>query len=162
MKNEFVMKQFAIARSRLLSALENVTEEAASQKPEGFNNNIHWHAGHILLVTEKFFFKAPTGASELPELYDEYFANGTKPEDWKSMPPSLQEIIELLTNQEKRIKETGITNLDRELDSPLNFKSGLKMGTTGELANMAIYHEGVHTGYIYAMKRLVTKQTTNA
>ncbi|MCI1695054.1 DinB family protein [Aneurinibacillus aneurinilyticus] len=162
MKNEFVINQFAIARNRLLSALENVTEEVASQKPEGFNNNIHWHTGHILLVTEKFFFKVPTGASELPDLYDEYFANGTKPEDWKSEPPPLQEIIERLTSQAKRIKEIGDANLERELGSPLHFKSGLKMDTAGELANMAIYHEGVHTGYIYAMKRLVTKQTTNA
>ncbi len=162
MKNEFVVKQFTIARNRLLSALENVTEEVAGQKPEGFNNNIHWHAGHILLVTEAFLFTVPTGSGKLQKNYNEFFANGTKPDDWKSAPPSLQEIIDQLKDQEKRAKESAAARLDETLSSPFSLQSGLRMETVGELMNMAIYHEAVHTGYINAMKRIVNKQATSS
>jgi uncharacterized damage-inducible protein DinB len=155
MKNEFVIKQFAIARNRSLHALKDVAEEKAAQKPEGFNNNILWHAGHILLVTEQFLFGVPSGSLQISDTYKELFANGTKPDDWKSVPPSLQEIIAQLQEQKTRIKENIETRLEEELASPFKLGSGLQMNTVGELMNMAIYHEAIHTGHINAMKRIV-------
>ncbi|MFT9849261.1 DinB family protein [Aneurinibacillus sp. REN35] len=162
MKNELVMKQFLIARNRLVSTLEKLTPEEASRKPEGFNNTIHWHAGHILLIAEKFLFMAPTGSNQVPDHYDTFFANGTKPGDWTDTPPSLAEIIDRLKDQENRFKACEANQIDAALPKPFTLGSGLVMETAGELMNMAIYHEGIHTGYINAMKRIVSQQTTQA
>ncbi|AMA71532.1 MULTISPECIES: DinB family protein [Aneurinibacillus] len=158
MKNELVLKQFIIARRRLLKALEDVTEEMAAKKPEGFNNNIHWHAGHILSAAEQFLFRLPGGSVNIPDNYKDFFANGTKPDDWKETPPSFQQIVAQLKEQEARVKD-GKDSIEERLDEtlvpPFTLRSGLRMDTVGELINMAIYHEGVHTGYISAMKRII-------
>lgn len=151
MNNEIIIKQFLIARSRLLNTLGKVAPEEADRKPEGFNNTIHWHAGHILLIAEKFLFVAPGGENGLPAHYDTFFANGTKPGDWTDTPPSMEEIIDRLQDQENRFKAC-----EAALPKPFTLGSGLVMETAGQLINMAIYHEGVHTGYMNAMKRMVS------
>jgi uncharacterized damage-inducible protein DinB len=157
MKNELVMKQFVIARRRLLSVLEGITEEAAAIKPEGFNNTIQWHAGHILFIAEQFLFRVPGDAVQLPPGYKALFANGTRPDDWETEPPSLQQIIAELKEQEGRVKESITSRLDEGLTRPLSLTSGLNLNSIGELLTMAIYHEALHTGYIDAMKRIVSK-----
>ena len=50
--SELLFKQFELTRGSFLKTIEGITAEQASVQPEGFNNNIHWHIGHVLTVTE--------------------------------------------------------------------------------------------------------------
>lgn len=146
--DELIKQQLVRARKTLKTALEGLSAETAATIPEGFNNNIHWHVGHIL-ATADFFFHF--GNQKLPAHYNsELFGNGTAPANWGSDVPTLdtllQQLDEQLTDIQALPREAFTRNLPKEI---------LGNKTTGELAAMGAYHEAFHVGQIQTMKRLI-------
>ena len=69
--------------------------------PEGFNNNIHWHLGHILVAADMFILK---GNEVAPAEFKAFFSNGTKPADWSADVPSVETVLALLQKQAEVIQ----------------------------------------------------------
>lgn len=144
---ELIKKEFELLRTRLYTRVEEIAENVFDIQPEGFNNTIHWHIGHILTVTEGFLF-AENG--QLPAEYQELFAPRTKPSDWKGEVPSIATLVQQLKEQHERINEISNETFNEKL-------AEVKLGcsTVGELAGFTFYHETYHFGQIHAMKRLI-------
>lgn len=154
MSKEAMLKQYGMARGYLLKVLENVTEETADVRPEGFNNTVRWNAGHILEIAEEFFFGFPK-TSHIPVEYKKIFGNGTKPADWQAEPPSLATLRTQLHDQVARIQETMEGRLGQPLPKPFSLGSGLDFATYDDVLLVALIHEAMHLGYINAMKRAI-------
>ncbi|MFD2762342.1 DinB family protein [Lentibacillus juripiscarius] len=149
---DILYKQFEIARNGLLRELNNADEGEVDVQPEGFNNNIHWHAGHVLTVAEQFLFGFPDNSSHLPQDYKELFGNGSSPANWPANVPSVQELTEQLQQQLERMKQIPREKFDEKLAQPF-----LGAETFGELAAVAVIHETNHAGRINSMKKAVNK-----
>lgn len=143
---DYLMKQAEITRNGLLKDIEKLDSNILDIQPEGFNNTIHWHIGHILTVTEQFLFGFPKQSQHLPENYMELFTNGTKPADWNGHIPSVDELTDQLTEQLERMKQIPAEEFEKKLKKPF-----LGQETHGELAAFAIFHEANHIGQIHAM-----------
>jgi uncharacterized damage-inducible protein DinB len=150
--SDLLFKQFEMTRGFFIKNIESITPEQASVQPEGFNNTIHWHIGHVLTVAEQFMMGYPKKSNHLPENYIELFGNGTRPADWSGDVPSVEVLAQQLKEQLGRIKEVPAEMLNEKLKTPF-----LGLGTFGELANMALFHESYHLGQIHAMKKVVNK-----
>ncbi|RSD24978.1 DinB family protein [Mesobacillus subterraneus] len=148
--SELLFKQFELTRNYFLRNIDGLTAEEADVQPEGFNNTIHWHIGHILTVTEQFMMGYPKKSSHLPSNYLDLFGKDTRPADWVGDIPSIEVLAVQLKEQLGRIKEVPPHMLDEKLKQPF-----LGLETFGELANMALFHESYHLGQIHAMKRLL-------
>lgn len=148
--SELIFKSFEIARDRFVKALDGLDESLVDVQPDGFNNTIHWQAGHVLTVAEQFMFGFPKKSANLPANYMEFFGSGTKPADWKEGVPSVQELSEQLKEQIKRIKEIPAERFNERLKSPF-----LGLETFGEVANFGVFHEALHLGQIQAIKRVI-------
>jgi uncharacterized damage-inducible protein DinB len=148
--SELLMKSFELTRSFVVKTVDALAESTVDVQPEGFNNTIHWHIGHILTCAEQFMFRFPKKSTHLPANYMELFASGTKPADWQGDVPSVQELSAQLKEQIKRIKEIPAESFAERLKTPF-----LGQETFGELTNFAIFHESIHLGQIQAMKRVV-------
>lgn len=148
--SELLFKNFELTRSRFLKSVGALDEAIVEVQPEGFNNSIHWHVGHVLTVTEQLMFGFPKKSSNIPEKYMGLFASGTKPADWQSDVPTVQELLEQLKEQVKRIKEIPAESFKDKLKTPF-----LGLETFGEVANFALFHESYHLGQIQAMKRVI-------
>jgi uncharacterized damage-inducible protein DinB len=148
--SELLFKQFELTRSNFLKHIEGLDPEQARFQPDGFNNNIHWHIGHVLTVTEQFMMGFPKKSNHLPANYIELFGNGTSPSNWTDDVPSVEELTVQLETQLGRVKEVPASMLDQRLKQPF-----LGLETFGELANMALFHESYHLGQIHAMKKLL-------
>ncbi|WLR55857.1 DinB family protein [Mesobacillus subterraneus] len=148
--SELLFKQFGLTRSSFLKTIEAITPEQASVQPEGFNNNIHWHIGHVLTVTEQFMMGFPKKSNHLPANYIELFGNGTQPSEWTETVPSVDVLRDQMKAQLGRIKQVPASMLEEKLKKP--FK-GLE--TFGELANMALFHEAYHLGQIHSMRKMI-------
>ena len=148
--SELLFKQFGLTRGSFLKNIEAITPEQASVQPEGFNNNIHWHIGHVLTVTEQFMLGYPKKTTHLPANYIELFGNGTRPSEWTGDVPSVDVLSDQLKAQLGRIKELPAPMLDEKLKKPF-----MGLETFGELANLALYHEAHHLGQIHAMRKLI-------
>ncbi len=148
--SELILKSFEVTRNYLIKNIDSMSESVVDVQPEGFNNNIHWHVGHVLTAAEQLVFGFPKKSTNLPANYMELFATGTKPADWKGDVPSVQELSAQLKEQLKRIKEIPVESFSERLETPF-----LGQETFGELANFAIFHESLHLGQMQYLKRAV-------
>ncbi|MBL4653427.1 MAG: DinB family protein [Flavobacteriales bacterium] len=152
MKQHFEIQR--ATRTNILAAIEGLSTEQLNQIPEGFNNNIIWNICHILVTQQLLIY----GLSETPFTIDnsliEQFRKGT----FASAPLSKSEI--------ETIKSIFISSIDAcQKDYENEVFQAYKTYTTSynitlESAEDAILfnniHEGLHYGYIMAMKKLVT------
>jgi uncharacterized damage-inducible protein DinB len=148
--SELLFKHYALAREKFIKSVAELDEGIEDVQPEGFNNTIHWHVGHVLTVAEQFMFGFPKKTTQLPANYIELFASGTSPAAWQGDVPSVQELIVQLQEQLTRIKEIPAESVNQRLKT-----SFLGQETFGELTNFAIFHESIHLGQIQAMKRVI-------
>ncbi|EIT85686.1 hypothetical protein A374_07614 [Fictibacillus macauensis ZFHKF-1] len=150
--NAFFYKQFEITRGQLLQEVGGISSDIVDVQPEGFNNTIHWHVGHVLTVTEQFLFGFPKASTHLPEEYLQLFGNGTKPADWSGEVPSVEELVLQLKDQLVRMKDISDDFLAQPLAQPFH---GLQ--THGELASLSLSHESNHLGQLHAIKLVATR-----
>ncbi|MBO9129880.1 DinB family protein [Bacillus sp. 165] len=142
------LKQFDLTRGALLKFMETLDAETADKQPEGFNNTIRWHIGHVLSAAELFMFGREF--KHLPSEYRTLFGNGTKPSEWTTEAPSLEVLVVQLKEQVERIKTIPAEVFEKALPEPF-----LGLETIGELYGMMLYHEADHLGQMKAMKRIV-------
>lgn len=153
--SELLLKHFELTRTYFLKRVESLDESIVDVQPEGFNNTLHWHIGHVLTVTEQFMFGFPKKSTNLPANYVELFGNGTKPADWQGEVPSVKELSFQLKEQLTRIKQIPAESFPERLKTPF-----LGQETFGELANFSIFHETLHLGQINAMTRVIKSAIT--
>jgi hypothetical protein len=153
--SQLLFNNIELTRSFFIKNVDGVEEGLAGIQPEGFNNNIHWHIGHVLTTTESLVFGFPEKSSHLPANYMELFARGTKPADWQGDVPSVSVLSSQLKEQLKRMKEIPVDSLSVKLKKPF-----LGQETYGELVNFALLHENLHLGHIQAMKRVIETAKT--
>lgn len=153
--SQLLFNNMELTRSFFIKNVEAVEEGLADIQPEGFNNTIHWHIGHVLTTAENIMFGFPKKTSHLPANYMELFARGTKPADWQGDVPSVSVLTSQLKEQLKRMKEISVESLNVKLKEPF-----LGQETFGELVNFALFHENLHLGHIQAMKRVIETAKT--
>lgn len=148
--SELLFKNMELTRGFFLKKISELKEEIMDVKPEGFNNTIHWHIGHVLTSAEQFMFGYPKNSTSLPANYIELFATGTKPSDWKGEIPSISELTAQLKDQLVRMKEIPVERFSEKLQTPF-----LGQETFGEISNFSLFHESIHLGQIQAMNRVI-------
>lgn len=146
--NEKLLKQFEIIRAISTKSIESITEEMADEMPLGYKNTIRWNLGHILAVTDAFLFNFDEIPMYLSEEYFGMFKSGSKPADWQTQPPSLDELSFMFKGQMEHIKKhLEQRSLDEKTVNTFNLY-GNPQETLGEVLNFCLYHEGFHLGYI--------------
>lgn len=141
-----LIKQLELTRHALLGEVKKFDEKVLHVQPEGFNNSIHWHIGHVLTVTEQFVFGYPNQSLHIPANYIDLFGNGTKPADWNEDIPPVEKLTEQLTEQLERMKQLSPDHFEQKLLKPF-----LGQDTIGGLSAMSAYHEANHIGQMHAM-----------
>jgi hypothetical protein len=68
-------------RSNLLEITENLTVEQINTIPNGFNNNIVWNMGHILVVTDELLYKNSPFSIPSYDFDISRFKKGTRPDN---------------------------------------------------------------------------------
>lgn len=152
--SHYIFNQIHFVRNQTVKQVKEVDEAASHLIPGGFNNNIKWNLGHIYLVQEIFAFQLIGETMELPDHYRDLFGRGTKPADWGEQVPSMQELLDRLSNQISRVERLE-SRLGDVLEQPYTTSSGLTLGSVGELLSFSLYHEGMHFDAIKTIKRLI-------
>lgn len=145
-----IFSQIELNRSRTLEIVADLSTEQVNLIPNGYNNNILWHVGHILTTQERLAFRLIQDTLDLHESLMAFFLNGTKPADWQTTPPDILTLLPLLKEQSVRIKQRLQGRLDEQITLPFKDMNLLK-----EVLIYSIGHEALHVGYIMAMKKVV-------
>ncbi|OBZ15801.1 DinB family protein [Bacillus sp. FJAT-26390] len=148
MREDFVFDVLNDQYTKLLEFAERCPVDARNKVPDGFNNTIHWHVGHVLVSTEFhiLYLSGNIQALTLPSEYMAYFGYGTKPSDWLDEPPLWEALIEQLKAQPLQLRGW----LQEKLEQPVK-ENFFKAETIGELVVSTTLHASYHVGNISAM-----------
>jgi uncharacterized damage-inducible protein DinB len=149
-RHEVLFQQLEDYRGALLHVFDLITEESADVVPKGFNNNIRWNLGHVYLDQYLWIQHLTKEPIPIPEGFRDWFNYGTSPASWKTKPPSLPVLKELLAEQPKKIREWYGERLEEEFPPT---ESG--MYTIAQVLVRTIFHEGLHIAAIHDIRRFL-------
>lgn len=142
-------------RLYLLDQVKDLSVEELNEIPPGFNNNIAWNLGHLVAAQQGVCYARAGVKPIVDEQFMATYKPGTKPERY------------IDDTEIQLIKDVLITSLDQfESDYEKNLFTNYTAFTTRyavELPNIddalqfLYYHEGLHSGHVIAVKRLVKK-----
>ena len=141
-------------RQHLLQLLDGVSPEQLNEVPAGFNNNIIWNLAHVIAAQQGVcYLRAGLQLhAESEALYNRY-KPGTRPEgsvshddvaNIKEMAVSLLETVEQDYNANRFVNYPAWTT-----------RYGAELTTIDKALEFLLFHEGLHTGYIMALKHAV-------
>jgi DinB superfamily len=142
-------------RSFMLEQLKDLSAEHFNKIPEGFNNNIIWNLGHMIAAQQGICYKRAGLPTLISGDFWERFRSGSKPEGIIS------------DDQIAHIKQLLFITLDQfEIDynkqifgnySSWSTRYGVELASIDNSIEFLPFHEGLHSGTITAIKRLVIK-----
>ena len=141
------------ARSFVLNLIKDLSLEEMNAIPGGFNNNLVWNLGHMIATQQNFCYRnSGLALVAEPSLLLKY-AMGTKPESFVDSK-ELKTLEGLLVSTIDRFEEDMRKGLFKEY-TPLNLKSyqDLPIQNIEDALQFVAFHDGLHLGYMLALKR---------
>ncbi|APY11147.1 hypothetical protein BWZ22_07775 [Seonamhaeicola sp. S2-3] len=134
--------------------IENTSLENLNKIPKGFNNNIIWNIGHIV-VTEQLLANKLSG---LPTVIDnsliEKYRKGTKPET-KVNKEEVEDIKNLLSKTINNTLENYKKGLYNTFTEYTVSTTGNTLKNIDESLQFILFHEGIHLGIVMALLKEV-------
>lgn len=142
-------------RNLFLKLLEGVSIDEVNKIPDGFNNNIIWNFGHVIVSQQILCYKLAGLPLKVDETFISKYSKGTKPEtfiDGQELTFLKQQAVffieELVADIEK-----GIFNNYNSYTTSFN----VILNSIEDAVKFLAMHEGLHLGYSMALKRIVKK-----
>ncbi|MDO6801221.1 DinB family protein [Wenyingzhuangia sp. 1_MG-2023] len=141
-------------RALILRLIENFSLEQINQIPEGFNNNIGWNVGHLVVTQQLLCYKfsgLENGVSE--EMISKY-RKGTDPKEQVIEEREWDLIKKLfleLPNSTEEDYGKGVFVSYNEYETSV----GVVLDSVEKSIDFNNFHEGIHLGAILALRKLV-------
>lgn len=148
------IKVIKACRSKWLSTIEELTTEQLNFIPAGFNNNLAWQLGHIVVSQQILCYKLSGQKFIIEEHLIDLYKNGSKPE----RPFSEAEIAQMKGYLLSTIDqlEIDVENKLFENFSPYTISTyqGLELKNVKDAIAFIVSHDGLHYGCTLGLKRL--------
>jgi hypothetical protein len=142
-------------RSYIERVIGSLSDEQMLAMPDGFDNNIAWNLGHLILVQQSLIYRLSGLDSLTNRSHAAQFSPGTSPADWKK-PLNVAELRSLLTESTQKVTADAQTNLFQSATfTPYTTTTNFHLPTFADAVNFNLYHEGLHFGAIMALRNLV-------
>lgn len=140
-------------RAALVQLLTPLDEAAWLHIPQGFNNNLLWQAGHVLVTQQMLSYGLAQRDLHVSRETVMAFRKGSSPKRWAS-PPDREQILALLTALPERFAEEYEAGHFTAF-TPFPTALGITLNTLEDAIHFNNYHEALHFGTIRAYVRLV-------
>ena len=141
------------SRIHLLKLIENLTVEELNKIPPGFNNNVIWNLGHLIAAQQTICYLRNGAKPFIDETFLSLYKNGTKPGAYVG-ESNVAEMKKLFLDE---IDQFGKDYGDGMFSTNMAWTSGygIEIANIDDAINYDLFHEGLHRGYIMAMKRML-------
>jgi hypothetical protein len=151
-----LIEDIRVIRKMIAESISGLSTEQLNEVPEGFNNNIIWNVGHLIAAQQNIcYLKAG-----LTPFLDDSFFHRYKPESKPEVPvpaDEIKEINDMLLTATDRLKQDYNAHVFTDYQVWTN-RYGLEMSNIETALRYLFFHEGLHFGYIMALKRIITKK----
>lgn len=145
-------------RNNFLKLIEGLTDEQLNKIPEGFNNNIAWNFGHII-VTQQLLCNVRIGLkNSINQSLTDRFRKGSKPEQ-----PVTNEELALFKNEltaqiDQLQKDLASGSFEGRQYEQLVTSYGVTINTIEDAVHYLATHDALHYGYALAQLKQVKIQ----
>jgi uncharacterized damage-inducible protein DinB len=141
-------------RAFFKSFIEKNSLEDLNKIPKGFNNNIIWNIGHIVVTEQLLAYKLSGLPMMVSEDMIEKYRKGTKPEI-DATQDEVNDIKALLFSTIKRTENDYENNAFKNFKAYTVSTTGNTLNTLDEALQFVLFHEGMHLGYVMALLRAI-------
>jgi hypothetical protein len=142
-------------RESIINHVKELSLEKLNIIPHGFNNNILWNLGHLFAAQQNICYIRGGLPPSLPQSDFTAFMPGTKPDHF------------FQSDEEDNVKALLLTSLDglqRDYQhkvfanmAPYTTRYGIPVSNIDEAIAFMQFHEGLHSGVIMSIRKLVMK-----
>ena len=149
MKNHFSILN--ITRDNIKSSISGLSLEELNKVPTGFNNNIIWNVGHMVATQQLLCYKLSGLEMNLSDDFIDQYKKGSS----VSIDVTQEEVEYIIEQLEKlpSLLESDYTNGTFKSYNSYTTSYNFTIGSIEEAIQFNNVHEGVHFGYIMAMKK---------
>lgn len=141
------------SRTYLLDTIKDMSDDQLNKIPRGYKNNIVWNMGHLIASQQNLCYTRSNHPIVVDEGYIKLFKSDTKPEGIIS-DEAIDTIKKLMLPTIDRMESDYKQHLFTSF-KPFKNRYGIELQTIEDSINYLILHEGIHLGYILALKKLV-------
>lgn len=148
----FTLEVLPKTRKSFIKIIESISLDDLNKIPKGFNNNIIWNIGHIVVSQQLLAYKLsglPMMVSD--ELVGKY-RKDSKPEGAVSQE-EVNEIKDLLMTTIDKTKVDYSNNVFKNYNEYTVSTTGNTLTNIDEAFEFILFHEGIHLGYVLALLR---------
>ena len=153
MKIQSTFKTWKTSRESILNFLNDFSLDQLNLIPAGFNNNLIWNAGHLIVAQQALTYKACGLDGHIPNQLYPLYKPGSKPTGTTDQ----EEVEELKTLLISTIQPTID---DFEAGKFQNFEArmtgtGFYLSTIEDAFEFINFHEGLHIGYMMSLRKFM-------
>lgn len=150
---ETTFKTWKTSRNLFLTLLESYNLDQLNHIPQGFNNNLIWNIGHVIVAQQGLVYKGAGLPAHLPDEMFGRYGIGTKPE----APVSADEYIALKSLLMDLIPQTESDYFSGKFISyhERTTKTGFHLSSVEDALVFNNFHEGLHMGYIMSIRKFI-------
>ena len=139
----------------LLKLIEEASNEQLNEVPPGFNNNIIWNLAHLVASQQGICYLRAGVALRIDDAFYQRFKPGTKPDRYIDVAEvaAIKELLFSTLDQLAEDYEAGVFSNYTTWTT----RYGAELAGINDALAFLLYHEGLHTGFIMALKRAVNK-----
>ena len=143
-------------RTYLLQQTETLSIEQLNLIPQGFNNNIIWNMAHLISAQQGVCYLRAGKAVRVEDHLLTPFLTNTKPEKFINAVEVAEIRARIITTLDELQTDYDAGHFSNYTPSPNILRVyGVELTSIDHALEFLLYHEGVHCGYIMAMKHLV-------
>ncbi|MFP5042087.1 DinB family protein [Parasediminibacterium sp. JCM 36343] len=144
-------------RQALLQFVSDLTVEQLNEIPAGFNNNIIWNLAHLMSSQQGLCYVRSGLPLFVEEKYFESYKPGTKPENVVNSE-EIAAIKFLFLSTIEQFQQDYANGAFANYTLFTN-RYGVNIASIEDAITFVNFHEGIHFGYIMALKRVVSRKS---
>lgn len=150
---EALFKAWKTSRKLLSDFYDRYSLEQLNKIPDGFNNNLIWNIGHIIVTQQKLIYKGSNLSGNISDDLLAKYQSGTKPDAFVSQKEAdeLKTLLNSLIEPTIDIFLKGIFINYNERTTG----TGFHLASINDALECNNYHEGLHLGYMMSIKKFV-------
>lgn len=141
------------SRKVLATFLEKHSLEELNKIPDGFNNNLIWNIGHIIVVQQMIIYKLSGLPMMVSDEMVEKYKKGTKPETDAAQAEvdEMQSLLFETINQTKADYNSKVFKTYQEFTTMVGFT----IKNAEDAMSFNYYHEALHLGMMMSIRKFL-------
>ena len=143
------------ARKAFIQLIDGLTIEELNKIPDGYNNNIIWNFGHIVVSTQTLCYVRSGILTDATSVkYNEFYKRDSRP-TYTVTEAEVAELKAIALKSIGKIKEDYAQGVFAGFSPFSTATDGVELKSVDEVLITTIGHDNLHFGYALALKRKI-------